>query len=74
MTFNYEVRTDHEYGVVLTIFDSEIADEADDYFSENFYLFYDARESESKVEFFFGEVASEEAVRNLLISFSKTRK
>ena len=70
----FKIHKKKKYGVVLTIQDPNLADEVDDYLTENYYVFYDLRPSEEGMEFFFGQVSSIKKVEELIAIYRAREK
>lgn len=60
-----------EYGVILEIFDIELADQFDDFLNGNCYVFSELKFKSDYVTFYFGQASCIEAVNNLLERFKR---
>lgn len=69
MIEKFEISESKEYGVILKINDTELADEFDDYLTENSPISYSLKFSESNVEFFLGRFVDVEHIQNLVTKF-----
>ena len=65
----YKIHHDDKYGVVLTIQDSNVADELDDFLTENHYVFYDLRPHTASTEFYFGQASSIDKVEEMVAAY-----
>lgn len=74
MDTTFKISESKEYGIILTIFDTEQADEFDDYLNENCYVFSELSFKSDRVNFYFGQVSCVEAVRDLVMKFKKDRE
>lgn len=68
---NISVNESVNYGVFLTIFDSELADEIEDFLNEKFFVFFNIKFNDSQVEFYFGQAACVDKVSKLLKEFAR---
>ncbi len=69
MKSNFNISETMEHGLILKVFDTEMADRLDDYLTETCYVFYTQRPTENCVEFFFGQVGSPEKLDEILNRF-----
>ena len=64
-----EILDTPEYGIILKCLDLELADEFDDYLSENCFVLFNLKFDPKDVSFIFGQASSELKVRELFEKF-----
>lgn len=62
-----------EHGVMLTCFDLELADQFEDFLTEDCFVFFNTKQGVQEVAFFFGQASSEQKVSALYERFQKSR-
>lgn len=69
----FDIKESEKYGVVLTVRDAELADNFDDYITEQCYILYEIKFYERHVEFYFGQASCIEKVNYIVESYTKLR-
>jgi hypothetical protein len=65
----FQVDDDPKYGVVLRCTDAEVADQFEDFLSEQNFVLFNTKFQEGEVLFYFGQASSASAVEQLLKRF-----
>ncbi len=65
----FKVFEDRKYGILLSIDDTEIADEFDDFLNESCYVFVNVKFLDDRVDFYFGQAACIEKINNIIEKF-----
>ena len=73
MTEQFKIEDSPEYGVIVAIGDTELADEFDDYLNEEAYAPSQLRMLDDGVEILFGKAATTSKVAELIESFLASR-
>jgi len=69
----FEISDTEDYGALLKVSDVEIADELDDFLTEECYVFFEQKLESDYVEIYFGQASSSDKVNNLLRKFEAKR-
>jgi len=69
MDKRFKIYETQEHGVILEIYDTELADKFDDYLNENCYVFSELRFESDYVCFYFGQASHLEKVGILIKNF-----
>jgi hypothetical protein len=73
--FPVDIYLSDDYGVVIKCFDKNMADDLDDFITENYYVFYENNFSENGVvSFYFGQASSIEKVTAIYAAFHEKNK
>lgn len=70
MECSIECRYEEDYGVIAYCSDSSLADDFDDFLTEELYVFYEVRFLEGTTEFFFGKASCVESVSRIVKLFT----
>ena len=66
----FDISDSKEYGVILKINDIELADDFDDFLSEDCYVFSQMKLETDCVYFYFGQASNVEKVKHLVKKFN----
>lgn len=69
MDIRFEISETREHGGILRINDVDLADEFDDFISENCYVFTELKFEIECVYFYFGQASSAEKIKSLVEIF-----
>jgi len=73
MSAEVEVFETSEHGTVLRCRDTELADQFEDYLTEQCYVLFSTRFESTATSFFFGQASSVATVRELFDRFTRSR-
>jgi hypothetical protein len=66
-----EIQELHEYGTILKIGDTEVADQFEDFLTEHRFVLFNVKFEPDGVSFYFGQASSAARVRDLYNVFSR---
>jgi hypothetical protein len=69
MDIQFEITESTDYGTVVQIFDTEWADQFEDFLTEKCYVLFNTKLEQNGVTFFFGQASSSVKVRELFDRF-----
>ncbi len=65
----FEIKDSPEYGAILNIKNSELADQFEDFLAEKCFVLFNIKFESDIVEFFFGQASSVDKVKELVDRF-----